>query len=119
MGDLTEHFSRHEFACRCGCGMAAADVELLQVLEAVRDFFAMPITITGPCRCAGHNAMTVGASLGSYHTKGMAADFTVAGIAAKQVADYLEKMHPDRYGIGRYPDRTHLDVRPNKARWRA
>jgi hypothetical protein len=34
-----------------------------------------------------------------------------------KVADYLEEKYPDKYGIGRYIGRTHLDIRKTKARW--
>ena len=53
----------------------------------------------------------------SKHLDGLAADFIVRGVAADDVATYLEQQYPDRYGIGRYTGRTHLDVREDKARW--
>lgn len=36
MGNLTEHFSRHELECRCGCGLFNAKGRLLSTLEAIR-----------------------------------------------------------------------------------
>ena len=39
MGNLSEHLSRHEFACKCGCGFEAADVELVSGLEDVARHF--------------------------------------------------------------------------------
>lgn len=37
MGDISEHFDRSEFRCKCGhCGFEAADKELVETLEAVR-----------------------------------------------------------------------------------
>ena len=36
MGDLTENFSRREFACTCNCGADGIDMELVEALERVR-----------------------------------------------------------------------------------
>jgi uncharacterized protein YcbK (DUF882 family) len=114
---LSDHFERSEFACQCGCGFCAVDVELLFVLEQTRRHFNdRPLHINSGCRCADHNG-AIGGSNGSMHTKGMAVDFFIKGVDAAKVADYLEKTFPDTYGIGRYPGRTHLDVREQKARW--
>jgi uncharacterized protein YcbK (DUF882 family) len=117
MGDISEHFSRSEFSCSCGCGFDCVDAELLRVLEYVRSSLGKPVTITGPNRCEKHNSSTPGASSGSMHTKGMAVDFRVEGIHADLVAEFLEATYPQKYGIGRYVGRTHLDVRAAKARW--
>ena len=70
---LSKHFSREEFECGCGCGFAAVDVELLDILEKVRSKFNAPVTITSACRCAEHNS-AIGGSYGSKHKKGIAAD---------------------------------------------
>ena len=34
VGDLSEHFSRHEFACKDGCGMKKS--EILEAVEGIR-----------------------------------------------------------------------------------
>jgi uncharacterized protein YcbK (DUF882 family) len=110
-------FGRHEFACKCGCGFDVVDVELLAVLEYVRDHFERrPVIITSGCRCEMHNK-TVGGSPRSQHLLGKAADFKVVGVHPDAVADWLEQEFPGKYGIGRYDGRTHVDVRGWKARW--
>lgn len=114
---LSIHFRRHEFACPCGCGFAAVDVELLHVLEDLRSHFAMPVIITSGCRCAAHNATLGGASPTSRHVQAMAADVVVRGVEPALVAHYLEWRYPHTYGIGRYDAHTHIDVRPDKQRW--
>ena len=117
MGDVSEHFSRHEFACKCGCGFDAVDVELLAILESARKFFGdHQVIITSGNRCEAWNSQTPGAASDSKHTKGIAADFRVGVFHADKVADYLEKYHPN-CGIGRYKGRTHVDVRGYAARW--
>ncbi len=110
------HFRRDEFACKCGCGFAAVDYELLALLENVREHFNQPITINSACRCPSHNAK-VGGEDKSQHMFGMAADFVVVGVSPAKVHQYLIGKYPDRYGIGLYKTWVHLDVRPVKARW--
>lgn len=113
---LSANFYRDEFECKCGCGFDTVDAELVQVLQDVRDEFDESILITSGCRCPKHNAKEGGATT-SMHLTGKAADFVVKGIHADLVADYLESLYPDRYGIGRYSGRCHIDVRAKKARW--
>ena len=61
MGDLTKNFSRHEFACNCGCGHDKVSQVFVELLQRVRDRaslltgwnFRMPIN--SGCRCSTHN----------------------------------------------------------------
>lgn len=117
MGDLSPHFDRAEFACKCGCGFDSVDMELVKVLEEVREQFERPITVNSGCRCKQHNEY-VGGVVKSWHLYGKAADIVVWGVYPEYVADYLEDVYPDKYGIGRYRTFTHVDVRENRARWR-
>jgi uncharacterized protein YcbK (DUF882 family) len=114
---ISEHFSRSEFACKCGCDFSAVDVELLGVLESLREHYGAPITITSGCRCEAHNA-AVGGAPKSYHVRGLAADISVSGESPAVVAEFLDGLYPDNYGIGTYSGWVHLDVRPGTyARW--
>lgn len=115
MGDISEHFNRHEFSCHCGCGFAAVDKKLNEVLEDVRKYFDAPLTINSGCRCTTYNKK-VGGAQKSQHVKGMAADITVMNIAPNAVADYLERAHK-RCSVGRYDTFTHIDVRDTPTRW--
>ena len=118
---LSKNFVRKEFACKCGCklGMNDGDInlELVRVVQDVRDHFGKPVVINSGLRCAFHNSR-VGGAPKSQHLLGTAADIRIAGINPKDVYDYLDKKYPDKYGIGRYPSFTHIDVREKKARWR-
>jgi uncharacterized protein YcbK (DUF882 family) len=129
MGDLTKNLSRHEFACRCGCGFDTVDVELAEALQNCVDHFSeeedaiVRIDITGPNRCEKHNA-DVGGAPGSQHTKARAADFklfnrtTNKQIDPDRVANHLELEYSGRFGMGRYSNRTHFDTRTiGPARW--
>lgn len=113
---LNKYFDRDEFSCKCSCGFATVDVELLEVLTDVREFFDAPIVITSGCRCYEHN-ISVGGSKNSKHVQGIASDFYVKGIHEDTVADYLETKYNNKYGIGRYDGRTHIDTRSTPARW--
>lgn len=98
------------------CGGDVVDAELLQVLEDIREYFGCPVVINSGFRCWIHNKRE-GGSATSQHLLGKAADIVVIGVHADVVAHYLERIYPDKYGIGRYLGRTHIDVRQNKARW--
>ncbi len=117
MGDISKNFSRSEFACKCNCGFATVDVELLKVLETVRTHFNKPIKINSSCRCDSHNK-SVGGSQGSKHKQGIAADIVVKGIKAYEVYLFLDGFMPNNYGIGTYKTFTHIDTRKLKSRWR-
>ena len=114
---ISEHFSRKEFTCNCGCGFDVVDVELMNVLEDIRRHFNSSVTISGPNRCVMSNAMTAGSAKNSLHTYGKAADIMVAGIQPKELYLYLDEKYPHQYGVGLYPNRIHIDVREIKARW--
>lgn len=113
---LSAHFARSEFACSCGCGYNTVDTELLTMLEIVRQHFDAPVTITSACRCPTRNA-EVGGAENSQHLIGRAADIQISGIEPREVADYIDNMWPDTYGLGRYGVFTHLDSRVPRARW--
>lgn len=117
MGDLARYFSRSEFACRCGCGLDTVDAELLEVLVDLRSWAGGAVQINSGCRCPAHNRR-VGGSTGSQHLYCRAADIVVSGKTPDQVADYLDDLYSDRYGLGRYNTFTHIDTRTaGPARW--
>ena len=112
----SRYFEREEFGCKCGCGFAAVDVELLRVLEDVRHYFNAPVIINSACRCISHNH-SVGGKTHSRHLQGIAADIVVQGIEPIDIYTYLNLNYPKKYGIGNYTNFTHIDMRTNKTRW--
>lgn len=116
MGDLSKDFSRWEFACKCGCGFDDVSPELIEVLQALRDWWQRPIKINSACRCVEYNE-SVGGSEKSQHLLGTAADIVIQGVPAESVQRTLLLRYKDKYGIGSYDSFTHIDVRPTKARW--
>ena len=114
--NLSTHFKRSEFACKCGCGFSDINPQLIEVLEDIRNHFNAPVIINSGCRCERHN-QAVGGKPHSQHVLGNAADIRVKNTAPKTVADYLETKYPDKFGVGRYHTFTHVDVRTVKSRW--
>ena len=113
---FSKGFERSEFACNCGCGFDTVDVETLWVLEELRRWFGKPVHINSGCRCQEYN-IYVNGSKHSKHVLGQAADIYVEGIDPKFVYEYLDKLYPGKYGVGKYTTFTHFDPREELARW--
>ncbi len=73
MGDLSEHFSRHEFACSHCDALVHIDHGLIRVLEQIRALTGDPLPIVSGYRCPRHNS-AVGGKPQSQHLLGRAAD---------------------------------------------
>jgi uncharacterized protein YcbK (DUF882 family) len=72
MGDLTNNFSRSEFACPC-CGRDDIDLTLVHKLQNIRDEVGFGLTINSGVRCEKHNK-EVGGVDNSPHVDRDAAD---------------------------------------------
>ena len=117
MGDLTNNLSRHEFACKCGCGLDTADIGTVSVVQDVCDNFGCSVIVTSGCRCTEHNE-AVGGAKSSQHVKCRAADCVFKGVKPSWVFEYLCKTYPDKFGFGLYEDFVHIDTRSGgAARW--
>jgi uncharacterized protein YcbK (DUF882 family) len=115
---LSPHFKLSEFLRAQDPFPSAAVIanlkRLAQALEKARKQLGdRPILITSGYRTPVHNAEVRGA-VGSYHTRGMAADILVKGLHPRQVQAIL-KDWPG--GLGAYATHTHVDIRTYKARW--
>ena len=123
---LSPAFKVREFRCRDGSDVVMIDQTLVVLLQAIREHFGKPVTITSGYRTAAHNA-AVGGAKSSQHLLGRAADFYVEGVPVATVAAYAETLLPSRGGIGRYPKDAkhparktgwvHIDTRAGKSRW--
>lgn len=133
MGDLSEHFSRSEFQCKCRkCGFNTVDAELINGPLAFLRTDNVRVTILSGCRCRDHNEVVqleanpeyVPYSSDSAHMDGKAADIIVerqqgrkwVSVPPREVADKLEQKYPNKYGIGRYTWGTHIDVKSGPPR---
>ena len=115
---LSPHFRVREFACRDGADPVFVAPRLVQVLEAVRQHFGVPVMVNSGYRTVSHNKATPGSSPRSQHLYGMAADIQVAGHSPEEVAAFAETLLPDTGGIGVYGSFVHIDVRAAKSRWK-
>ena len=116
MGDLSKHFNRSEFECKCKCGFDTVDAELITVLEDVRAYFNSPITINSGSRCKKHNK-AIGGKPSSQHLLGKAADIAVKDVSPDKVFSYFIEKYLDKYGKGCYTNFSHIDVRSKHAVW--
>ncbi len=112
-----------EFRCKDGSDPVFVDMDLVKLLQQIRDHFGKPLTITSAFRTAAHNKNVKGATY-SQHCYGKAADIRVQGVSVEDVADYAETLLKGTGGIGRYPVKkgrpagwVHVDVREVKSRW--
>lgn len=80
MGDLSQHFSKREFTCKCSHGAEHAftiNDGLINKLEKLHDLMdAHEIIITSGYRCPEWSK-SVGGYFNDAHTKGIAADIVV------------------------------------------
>jgi uncharacterized protein YcbK (DUF882 family) len=118
-------FERWEFACKCGCGFDTVDVETLEVLEELKRWYGQIVIISSGCRCREYNEQIqkekdpdyTPYSSRSKHMEGRGVDFKVMRIPSIEVYKYLNRLYPDKYGIGFYKTFTHFDSRSYMARW--
>lgn len=121
---LSANFNSNEFRCGlgrpCACQTTLIDEALVDILQKIRDHWpGHALHITSGYRCPAYNR-SIGGATGSYHSKGMAADITVDGVAPREVAKYAESIGV--LGIGLYETQAdgffvHVDTRTAKSYW--
>ena len=116
---LSKNFSATEFDCEgtgC-CTHTLIDDKLVEILQKIRDHFGKPIggSHLTAYRCPTHNARVDNAATNSRHTKGMAADISIVGVAPAEIAKYAESIGV--LGIGLYDTFVHIDTREYKSFW--
>jgi uncharacterized protein YcbK (DUF882 family) len=116
-GDLSPHFSKDEFSCRC-CGELKLETRLIDALETLRALAGSPIVLQDGYRCSNHN-QEVGGVTDSEHTRGTAADLKIPGLTLQQMYELaLQVPEFATGGIGVYDGGyLHVDVRPHSSRW--
>ena len=107
MGDLSEHFSRKEFECKCGCGADEVFPGLIDALEELRSRVNEPIIIVSGVRCKAHN-LYVGGVPNSAHLRGKAADIRISSSAQRY--KFLKAAFGLFRRIGIYRGFIHVDV---------
>ena len=143
MGDISPHFSRHEFglsrAAAGAYGFAPADYPeewvderlrpLVALLEALRERLGgRPVTVieAGGYRPRPYDMERIrrgasGVSPNSQHHDGRAADVRVEGCTPSEVHAALLELHEagaiQLGGLGLYDTFTHVDLGPPGRRW--
>lgn len=102
--------------CKEGKNEVKLDMELVYLLQRIRDRVGKPVKIISGYRSYWHNRK-VGGAPKSQHLYGKAADIKVRGIRPIDLARIAEQEGAE--GIGVYPVWVHVDVRGYKARWGA
>lgn len=118
---LSKNFTLIEFQCQCSyssCTVVKVDSALVDILQNMRDHYGKALHVCpkhSGYRCESWNARQGGAAE-SYHTKGMAADISVDGVAPAELARYAESIGVK--GIGLYDWGCHIDTRTSKFYWK-
>lgn len=108
-----KYFKVKEFRCKDNSQVVFIDTYLVSILDILRERIGKPVIITSGYRTPEWNRKCDGAKY-SYHMRGMAADIRVKGMNAKQLANELNAIIPEKCGIIVYKSWVHFDVRTEK-----
>ena len=106
-----------EFACKDNSDVIFISMDLVEVLQKIRDHFGKPVNINSAYRTPPYNKKVDGAAQ-SQHLYGTAADISISGVKPTDVAAFAETLMPKYGGIGIYASFTHVDVRAARSRWK-
>ena len=111
MTKLTDHFSKEEFDCQCGCGNGDIVISenLVFQLECVRIHYGKPMRINSGIRCLSHNRK-IGSRDTSSHIKGLAADISCGNMGTR--LELVKRLLRDGEfkRMGMHKDFIHVDV---------
>lgn len=113
-----KHFSRAEFACKCGCGENKIADDFVAKLNVLCAEVPEAIVVTSGYRCPTHNAAVSKTGLTGPHTTGRAADLALQGRRAVELltlalaGGQFTGFGLNQKGAGRF---LHLDDLPNAA----
>lgn len=107
---LTKNFKPEEFRCDCGgrhcCGFPSyMKANELKHIQAIRDHWGRPITVTQGLRCKGRNKELKGSAVNSGHMYGRAIDFYQKGVTdtlanRKASIKWIKKQFAHKYSYG-------------------
>jgi uncharacterized protein YcbK (DUF882 family) len=106
---LSKNFRSDEFDCNCKnpeCKITKIDMNLVKLLQEVRDKIKRPLIIEHGFRCKDYNK-AVGGSETSLHLEGKAADLVAAGMKPLELKEHFNKAN----GLGLYNTILHVDIR--------
>lgn len=106
----TKNFDPREFRCECGgkycCGFPSYMKKVeLKNLQAIRDHYGKPMTVTCGLRCKGYNKKLRGSIQNSKHLTGYATDFYMPGVTdtlanRKKAIAWIKKLPNHNYTYG-------------------
>lgn len=112
-----KHFERSEFKCGCGGRYCKGfpvepDLELVKLLDDMREEFGVPITITSGIRCKRYNNSLAGSIPTSEHMTGRAADIYVPGVPLAKVKAKAYELGAaySYYGTPNMGNAVHINV---------
>lgn len=107
---FTKNFKPQEFKCECGgrgCTGYPTYMKDFQLkhLQAIRDHYEKPITVTSGLRCKWYNSHIGGSITNSLHLQGQATDFYMRGVTdtlanRKKAITYIKKLKRHHYTYG-------------------
>lgn len=115
-GNVSEHFTAKEFACKDGTSTLLLDKDILPILERFREYVEAPVTINSAYRTSSWNRKQGGASK-SYHLYGRAFDIPYKSTYKNlKSVDMMCKFFNSLglKGIIKYPTFVHIDTRTSK-----
>ena len=110
---ITKNFHSDEFACKDGSKKILIDVDLVSVLQKIRDELGSAITVNSGYRTEEYNRRPdINGAKNSYHLKGRAFDISSKAADPYKLAKLAERQGIK--GIIRYLTFTHIDSRETK-----
>ena len=110
-GKLTDHFSKKEFDCQCGCGTGEISMELVEKLEQARLDYGRGMRINSGIRCLEHNR-SIGSKDTSSHIKCVAAYVSCTTMSERLKLVTILLKYFTRLGINK--KFIHVDVDSDK-----
>lgn len=107
MGDISVNFSLWEFTCKCGCGMYSINLDLVILLQEMREDIGA-LAIASGCRCAKYNR-TVDGKSNSAHLRGNAVDIACTS-SRQRLAIIIAAVDLGFVRIGIHEQFIHLDI---------
>ena len=111
MGQLSDHFTKKEFDCKCNCGTGEISMTLVNNLEKSRVEYGKPMRINSGIRCLEHNRK-IGSRDTSSHIKCLAADVSCVGMDDRHKLLSIFLKHFKRVGV--HKEFLHVDVDSDK-----
>ena len=117
MENLSAHFDKSEFICKCGCKQGNLSSLLISRLEKLYKLMdAKAIIVNSGYRCYKHDKAVGGSGYGA-HTKNIAADIVVKKqdgtlYSAEDIAEAAERIGFG--GIGMMNNACHVDTRDSE-----